>query len=88
MIPSFLFIYQRRNHIHREENSPNPAFLSALPGYSFSLTPVHSGPHLTSYRNQSVRRHLLDGPIEVKRMVCFLTVSTKLIINKVALDKK
>ncbi|RJX11951.1 hypothetical protein DXA54_16945 [Bacteroides sp. OF03-11BH] len=32
VIPSFLFIYQRKNHIHREESSPTPAFLSVLPG--------------------------------------------------------
>ncbi|RGE75068.1 hypothetical protein DWV30_23905, partial [Bacteroides ovatus] len=33
-----LFIYQRKNHIHREESSPTPAFLSVLPGVHSPLT--------------------------------------------------
>jgi len=37
MIPSFLFIYQRKNHIHRGESSPTLAFFSVLPG-------IHSPP--------------------------------------------
>ena len=31
-------IYQRKNHIHREESSPTPAFLSVLPGVHSPLT--------------------------------------------------